>query len=1263
MPHPALLRPPNSNIILGPPKHRHSAPSGPWPFIDIDDDVDASRLQNDDEHHAFVKSPCGHEQFLHLIPNDTALGDEEWDDVEDENYASMSGGGGHERMGSISSIGSATSSTSGSSPHASPPQRRPTRRPTIFTYRQQPSQSMNQVLAGASIHVPMVSEDPVSYTSSDMQHPALSRRPGSPASVASSPGSLRVPSPTLSVSEYHANYYPPGYGAFLERQQREKQSAAAASNNNNEEDEDAHDAEGDVEGEGGEKTKMHTRSESLDVASDSVTLHVSAPSSSPSPPPLFSSPSPPPPPPRPTYDPTRSMSLDTVMSGITVGGGMGTEDDDAIIPCWCKYPQSLFPNWTKVQQQASGLGAVIAREPEKESEGAGVWILDVVGSTSAVGGGGGSRHVRSGSAGSEKGKEREMFKSSLGGLGVPESSHNMMSSPFLASSASRAPTLPIITPTPAPAPASPISPVNSNPPPSDPDEIQEVSFVNKKRVMCIYRNTLDSSWETFLTPRDENVKTRVLFVDDLSGPILQMLGTHYRIEPFFFTSTLGRIPASFQSHVVPGKSDHLTITLPFIRSVKCSDEAIQDQYTANGRDQHLVIDTEAPLPLSSSNNLLVSDMLSLHIIRSPRTNTIISLQAPPSHPHLQGHNKHPTTGAPTLHSRVFATGRSVYWNHILKASRDPTFLFLSFLWYALYAWDEAFEHLFAHITSLESEVMGMTDMRLTQELHVVRAHLLHYESMLEGFRKAVVFVLRSPNQTLIATGTEEEEEIRRDWEEQEYVVNVGYQKEEEGEGREQGHAQGQGQGKEEEVQPWLKGESVVGGTQGMSTLSHGGVDVISEEPEAEEAEDVVSPYQQQRQRRESPSTPTKLSGMTRLRAQSASALARPVGLQSQSQAQRASAVGGSGSGTASNRPRAHSQATGAPPASPSAKHKVPTMMTPPSPNSPGKYSSFGSAVRPGSPTMIPPMHSPTRSATQSTTGSHAYGHGVPPHRSNTRTSSLSSIAHPEIVRQRQEAEARHRKVSRAMMRKECAKLLQEIERLEKARNMQNKRLKNVMDLGFSMVNIEDSKRMHELTKAALRDSAAMKQISYLTMVFLPSSFVAAAFGMNVIEINPDGSAARLWQYVAVSVPLTIITVWIIIALQIEMHQPKFKTRYRHADDTSKSKSKHRSKGRNRDSGAGKKATGDTDSAGGDAFHYPPAPANGASPPFLTVNGGGAMPHSDNDTELGSTSAYDDSDSHEYGTTDEDSNSDTDSDTDDDDMPEYGEYYASEGVAS
>ena len=77
----------------------------------------------------------------------------------------------------------------------------------------------------------------------------------------------------------------------------------------------------------------------------------------------------------------------------------------------------------------------------------------------------------------------------------------------------------------------------------------------------------------------------------------------------------------------------------------------------------------------------------------------------------------------------------------------------------------------------------------------------------------------------------------------------------------------------------------------------------------------------------------------------------------------------------------------------------------------------------------------------------------------------------------------------------------------------------------------------------------MKQIAYLTMVFLPATFVAASvsfcalvtkpypdlahqtvFGMNVHEISPD-THGTLTLYATFAISLTVATIWIIVALQ------------------------------------------------------------------------------------------------------------------------------------
>ena len=85
----------------------------------------------------------------------------------------------------------------------------------------------------------------------------------------------------------------------------------------------------------------------------------------------------------------------------------------------------------------------------------------------------------------------------------------------------------------------------------------------------------------------------------------------------------------------------------------------------------------------------------------------------------------------------------------------------------------------------------------------------------------------------------------------------------------------------------------------------------------------------------------------------------------------------------------------------------------------------------------------------------------------------------------------------------------------------------------------------------------MKQIAYLTMVFLPATFAAvrfkfssfhliafllhlfyqSIFGMNVGEINP-GTNGTVPQYLAVALPLTVFTAWIIIAFQSKYIFPR-----------------------------------------------------------------------------------------------------------------------------
>ena len=116
--------------------------------------------------------------------------------------------------------------------------------------------------------------------------------------------------------------------------------------------------------------------------------------------------------------------------------------------------------------------------------------------------------------------------------------------------------------------------------------------------------------------------------------------------------------------------------------------------------------------------ILLQDLLSLHMVRKTTTSTIISY-----HPSLQG------TSAQRLQSLAHRTGDSVYWSKNFTRSKDPTFLLLAILWYALYEWDESLELLYQYISdlvgciaSLEPRIRLNTFVRNTGSLGLTRSN-------------------------------------------------------------------------------------------------------------------------------------------------------------------------------------------------------------------------------------------------------------------------------------------------------------------------------------------------------------------------------------------------------------------------------------------------------------------------------------------------------------------------------------------------------------
>jgi hypothetical protein len=90
---------------------------------------------------------------------------------------------------------------------------------------------------------------------------------------------------------------------------------------------------------------------------------------------------------------------------------------------------------------------------------------------------------------------------------------------------------------------------------------------------------------------------------------------------------------------------------------------------------------------------LILDTLAIHMIRRATNSTLISYH--PNH-------KSDATLLRGLHARVRLIGASVYWQNIFTQTTDITFLFLAAMWQPVYAWDQALEALYLHISTLVS---------------------------------------------------------------------------------------------------------------------------------------------------------------------------------------------------------------------------------------------------------------------------------------------------------------------------------------------------------------------------------------------------------------------------------------------------------------------------------------------------------------------------------------------------------------------------------
>ncbi|KAJ5385164.1 hypothetical protein N7517_003075 [Penicillium concentricum] len=101
----------------------------------------------------------------------------------------------------------------------------------------------------------------------------------------------------------------------------------------------------------------------------------------------------------------------------------------------------------------------------------------------------------------------------------------------------------------------------------------------------------------------------------------------------------------------------------------------------------------------------------------------------------------------------------------------------------------------------------------------------------------------------------------------------------------------------------------------------------------------------------------------------------------------------------------------------------------------------------------------------------------------------------------------------------------------RSRSISNeKRLQNEIQLAFNTVAQHDASVTLEIGRATQLDSATMKTIAFVTLTFLPPTFICAIFSMSFFDFGGDSGwtmSNKFWIYWVFAIPTTVFTtlVW------------------------------------------------------------------------------------------------------------------------------------------
>jgi len=83
-------------------------------------------------------------------------------------------------------------------------------------------------------------------------------------------------------------------------------------------------------------------------------------------------------------------------------------------------------------------------------------------------------------------------------------------------------------------------------------------------------------------------------------------------------------------------------------------------------------------------------------------------------------------------------------------------------------------------------------------------------------------------------------------------------------------------------------------------------------------------------------------------------------------------------------------------------------------------------------------------------------------------------------------------------------------------------------LAFKNQDVAQSQNgyMLKLTMSTVDDSATVRVVTLVTLIYLPFSFMASVFGMNFFRMNNSNNVVispEFWIYVVISIPITVVT--------------------------------------------------------------------------------------------------------------------------------------------